>query len=319
LKILHFTDSHFSYYPPESRVDNYLESCLRKMDEIKKLAKKHDCSFITFSGDWFHLKSWIKNPYILTNKLIDCFQSIHIPIYGIIGDHDSLGKIEDAEERQPITTLAKATDIRLLSKGDVEDLGEGVYLTGCPKIGEYESDLTNYMPKRPDKAKVHISLSHGDLYKQPPVYSPVTLYSQLAGSTVDYLFNGHVHLDMGIETIGTCHIINRGSLTRGSLTNDNIKRTIKVVVLDTTSGKIDTIELKSPLPIEKIFDLEKHDKAVQAENEIDKLAQLIKQESGEIEINSLDGIKQLIKELKNVDPEVKYMCESLLDKSEALI
>lgn len=321
MKILHFTDPHFSAVAPASRIDNYQETCFRKLDEIKAIAEKEKADVILCSGDFFHLKSWMRNPYSLTNRLIDYFNSLPCETIGIFGDHDLPDRNADSLGRQPLSTLCKASKLRLLNKGEFARL-DNVWITGSPKTDNYEADITNYVPEPAPAGLTHIHMSHGDLYPNPPVYEPYTLYSRLAGSTVDFHFNGHIHDDMGqVNVNARTTIINRGSMTRGSLTESNINRKITVTLIDTehpftNKGGIKYFELKSALAPEKIFDLKKREECDKAEAEINRLGELIKAESQNVELSGPESIRHMVKELTSVKQPVKDKIFELLDRAE---
>lgn len=329
LKILHFTDPHFSAVAPASRIDDYQATCFRKLDEIRDIAKKEKVDIILCSGDFFHLKSWMRNPYSLTNRLIDYFNSLPCDTIGIFGDHDLPDRNADSLARQPLSTLCKASKLKLLNKGEVFNHWNQVIITGAPKTDNYEADITNYIPiidlsqelKAGDTFKgVHIHMSHGDLYPNPPVYEPYTLYSRLAGSTVDFHFNGHVHDDLGeIKVNSKTRIINRGSMTRGSLTESNINRKITVTLLDTDTKTLKYFPLKSALPPEKVFDLKKRAESEQAEAEINKLGELIRHESQNVELSGPESIRHMVKELNSIKEPVKTKIYELLDRAEEAV
>ncbi|VVB50689.1 3',5'-cyclic adenosine monophosphate phosphodiesterase CpdA [uncultured archaeon] len=326
MKILHFTDPHLSAVGPIARIDNYEETCFRKLDEIRDIAKAEGAELILCSGDFFHLKNWMRNPYSLVNKLIGYFKSLPCPVYGIIGDHDVPDRNESSVDRQPLGTLVSSGCLTLLSAGSMFNSWNKVWITGAPKTDNYEADIKNYMPDmtkhhdnliegRPFNG-VHIHMSHGDLYVKRPVYEPYTLYSQLVGSPVDFHFNGHVHDDLGEVKVGKTTIINRGSLTRGSLVESNLNRKVTITLLDTEKRALYYRELKSALPANKIFDLDKVRETKQAEAEINRLGELIKFESGNVELSGPESIRHLVRELKTIREPVRTMIFNLLDKAE---
>jgi DNA repair protein SbcD/Mre11 len=319
MKFIYFTDPHFSAQGPVSRTDDYMATTFNKLDEIKTIAKKEKVDFMAISGDFYNFKSWARNPYLLTNKLIDYFISLEFQVYGIFGDHDLMDRQEANLERQPLGTLAKAAKIRLLSKGEEVHIGEGVWVTGSPKTDDYESHIDNYVPKKIKDSKYHIHMVHGDLYLKKPVYEPWTSYDQLKSSSADVTLRGHIHRNDGIYEVGKTKIVGIGSLTRGTFSTDSINRRPSIAIINTDTKDIKVIELKSAPPTNKIFDLVKVEKEEKAEAEIDKLGDLIKQEASEIEINSLEGIKQLVKESKSIDKEVKEICYELLEKSQEYV
>lgn len=324
MKILYFSDPHLSAVAPISRIDNYLETCFRKLDEIRDIAVQEKVELILCGGDFFHLKSWMRNPYSLTNRLIDYFNSLPCDSYGIFGDHDLADRNEENLIKQPLSTVCKASKLKLLNKDRRFNFWNQVVVTGAPKTDNYEADLTNYTPKlevelkRGDTFKgVFVHLSHGDLWVKPPVYSPYTLYSQLKNSEVDFHFNGHIHDDLGeVRVNDKTIVINRGSLTRGALTESNINRKVMVTLLETDTKKLQYVELKSALPASKVFDLKKKEELEQAEKEINKLGELIKLESQNVELSGPESIRQMVKEMNSIKNKVKDKIFYLLDKAE---
>jgi DNA repair exonuclease SbcCD nuclease subunit len=294
-----------------------METCFLKLEEIKDIAKKEKCEGVLISGDFFHLKSWHKNPYLLTSRLIDYFDSLDVNIYGIYGDHDLSDRCEDNLDRQPLGMLKKLVNkFYLLRKDEPIFLGDGVRITGSSKTDNYEEDLTNYVPKKLDGAKCHIHLVHGDLYPSQPVYAPFTLYSQLKDSPADITLRGHIHRNDGIVQVGKTQIVGIGSLTRGTFNTDAINRRPSVAIIDTDTKKIKVIELKSAPNVKDIFDFEKKEAIEKAELEIDKLSLLIKQESTNQELMGPQAVFEEIKKLKSIAEDVRTVALQLLEKAQ---
>lgn len=320
MKILTVFDPHISHANPANRIDDYFQTCLRKLEEIKNISEKNNCQVVLFSGDMYHHKSWMKNPYAMTYALAELFKSFKVPVKTIYGNHDlSAGYDESSIERQPLGMLCMAANIELLRKDKEYWLDEETALTCTPFFADIDKHIESYKPKRVSKAKVHIHLTHGSLIPKKPIWDGYTLYKDVEGSKADWILNGHLHPNYGVVKVGETNIANCGSLTRATLSDDDLKRKPSVFLLDTKTNAHKIIELKSALPPEKCFNLDKIEKQEKAEIEIDKLGDLIKQEASEIEINSLDGIKQLVRDSKSIDNEVKNVCYELLDKSEEFV
>jgi hypothetical protein len=142
------------------------------------------------------------------------------------------------------------------------------------------------------------------------------LYSQLSGSHIDFHFNGHVHDDLGEVKVGKTIIINRGALSRGSLVESNLNRKVMVTLLDTEKKVLKYIELKSALPANKIFDLDRVKETRQAEIEMMKLGELIRHEAGSVELSGPESIRHLVRELKTISEPVRTTIFQLLDKAD---
>jgi DNA repair exonuclease SbcCD nuclease subunit len=299
-----------------------METCFLKLEEVREIYKREGCEKLLVGGDWFHLKSWIKNPYQLVNKAIDYFNlygpSKFAPIMGIYGDHDLNGRDVENLDRQPLGTLVKAVGIKLLNKGDGYMVGGDTWITGCPKVDSYESDVSNYMPAFNEEAKFQVHMVHGDLYPSRPVYDPYTLYSSLKDSPAHITLRGHIHRNDGIVQVGRTKIVGIGSMTRGTFNTDSINRRPGVAIIDTSTLDVKFVELKSAPNVEDIFDFAKKAEIEKAEVEIDKLSQLIKHESTNQELQGPEQVFEEVRKLK-VDEKVKSTALRLLEKAQEYV
>lgn len=315
MKLLFFFDSHLDSQGPISRIDNFEETCFSKFSEIKDIAKKNNCSYVLCSGDLLNRKG-PKVSHRLIARAADFFRNLGVPFLTISGNHDQVGGDPTTIMDQPLGVLSRAANFKILGKDSVEQLDEEVFLTATPYHAAIDTVLEDYLPKRPAKAKVHLHLTHGSLTNIKPIWTPYTLYSDLKECKADFLLNGHLHDMHKTETINNTTIINPGSLTRGSLIESNINRQVSIVILDTDKRKVEIVPLKSALPASQIFDLEKHAQLEKAEQEIERLGELIKKESGNIELNGIESIRQIVKELKSIDDKTKDCIQKLLDRAE---
>ncbi len=317
MKLMYFTDPHFASQGPISRKDDYMATVFNKLTEIRELMKKERCTALLVSGDWFHLKAANKTTYALVNSLVDYFKSLNTYIVGIYGDHDVPDRLESSVDNQPLGALVRGADIKLLSKGQVFDLGNGVFITGAPKTLDYESDISNYVPESAGSS-VHIHMVHGDLYPNRPVYDPWTPYSALSESPAHITLRGHIHRNDGVVQVGKTKIVGIGSLTRGTFNTDSINRRPSVAVITTETKDVKVIELKSAPKSEDIFDFEKREKEDKAEDAILALGQLIRSESQGIELNGPESIRHAVR-TASIDEKVKSTALDLLDRAEAVV
>jgi exonuclease SbcD len=318
LKLLFFFDPHTDSQAPASRIDNYEDTCFLKFEELSQIAKKEGCSYILCSGDFFNRKG-NRVSHKLIARSADFFSNISTPFLTISGNHDQFGGDPNTIWDQPLGVLARAANFKILQKEDVTQLDEDTFLTAAPYHAGIDVTPADYFPERPDKAKVHIHLSHGSLIPYKPIWAPYTLYSALKGCKADYVLNGHIHDAFPVETVGNTKIINPGSLTRGSLTEANINRPVSVVILDTATKEVKYVPLKSAMPADRIFDLVRYKELDQAERELDSLGALIKMEAGNVELSGPEGIRLLVKEMKSLKEPVRSKIFELLDRAEEAI
>jgi len=318
MKLLAFFDPHVDVRGPINRTDEFEETCFNKLEEVGAIAYKRGCSYILCSGDFFNRKGALV-PHRLIARSADCLKSFKVPFLTISGNHDQFGGDPETIMSQPLGVLSRAAGFKILGKTSVEQLDEDVFLTALPYYSGIDTHLEDYLPNRPEKAKIHIHLTHGSLMPKKPVWEPYTLYSQLVGCKADFVLNGHLHDGYPTEKVGNVTIVNPGSLTRGALTESNINRQVGVVLIDTDTKGVEFIPLKSALPASKCFNLEGNTETKLAEEAITMLGALIRHESGNVELSGPESIRHLVKELKTIKEPVRTKIFTLLDKAEESI
>ena len=82
-------------------------------------------------------------------------------------------------------------------------------------------------------------------------------YGELANLAPDVWCFGHWHKDQGVQQIGETRFINPGSLSRGALNEDDVKRTPKCVVMRFEKSGVVIEERKlKVVPAMEVFDIE---------------------------------------------------------------
>jgi DNA repair exonuclease SbcCD nuclease subunit len=301
-----FTDLHISDTPPTARTDDYLAAILSKLEQVKLIAQKLECSAVLCAGDVFHLKSPWKVSHSLTQIVIKVFKNFPCPIVILAGNHDLSANRVDSLPKQPLGTIfesgaahnvlesdfyAKDGDTNVLVRG--VPYSEAISLADLPKSnsGEFEILLLHWFA----------SEAGGDFFG-----SKMFSYKELGeSSSADVFVIGHDHRDGGISTLNISgrprHFINVGALSRGSLDEDNLKRDVKVGIISVTGEDcvIRQVKLKVQ-PVSKIFDLAAREKKSQdktvVENFISQLTTPISVDSPDL-INSTISAMNLSKEI----------------------
>ena len=120
VKILFVGDLHLSYRPPKSRIDDYFQSSLNKLDQIFEHAD--GCSYVIFLGDIFHLTGRDDNQVHFVNTLIRKFSSCRVPLYSIVGNHDIAKGSIDTLPDMPLFTLFRSGAVTRLESLDFMDV-----------------------------------------------------------------------------------------------------------------------------------------------------------------------------------------------------
>ena len=146
-------DLHLNDTNPRSRIDDYSEAILNKLQDIFNKAEANNIDSIFFLGDIFHKPSGLSTRYL--NKVIETFQKSPCPCYTIIGNHDiPFNRVEDVGNTS-LGILFKAGVLQHLTYS--KDFGK------CRIIGyDYNTDISHEQKDQDeiDNNKLTICISH---------------------------------------------------------------------------------------------------------------------------------------------------------------
>lgn len=269
-------DIHISDNPPRSRTDNFKESILDKLRQIALVCKKVSADAVLIAGDLYNLKNPARNSHALNQDLIRVFRTFGCPIYMIEGNHDITANSIDSLAEQPLGVLFADGTLQQLRHQIIEKNGLKVSLVGAP-YREIES-INDIVLEPKNDCIYQIGLLHlyaspksGMLFKER-IYG----YDEISKLSPDLFVIGHYHKDQGIVDEYGKIFINIGSLTRGSLSDEDINHQpqigyIKVSVDETSKNVfVDASPVKLRVkPPEEIFDLKKRDEEKKEKKEIE--------------------------------------------------
>ena len=113
MKYICTADLHFTHLRPKHRIDNYMETSLKKLQWIVLTANKYGATLL-IAGDIF---DGIKVPSLLVNKVIDILSKCKNGVLSVAGQHDMEYKSLDLEP-SPYYTLQKASVITHIGSKD---------------------------------------------------------------------------------------------------------------------------------------------------------------------------------------------------------
>ncbi len=267
MKLVCLNDVHLSHRGPQSRLDDWQEAIFAKLDQVSKVAKKVNARAVCIAGDVFHHKSRIAYATVFRLMLwaFDLRQH-RIDVLVIPGNHDEVHDRLDSVDTQPIGIMFGSGAFTNVSLKPVRyDGGPGdgsgdVTIVGLP----YPDAMTweNFQlaaDARLKECKAGRALLMAHCFATPEggTYfgQPIHPYGMFNDLPFDVFHFGHDHSDHGVAQMGTKHFINIGSISRGSLAMDDIKREPKIALVefaDTVTVK--QIKLKVT-PAAEIFDL----------------------------------------------------------------
>lgn len=271
IKFVYYTDIHTRQDNPPSRLGNYVDDTLDKVEQVMAIAKKEKCDFTYCGGDVFDAKRPYKTKHTLIVRLMRVFSKSGMTNYCVVGNHDisydNMGTLPD----QPLGVMFESG---ILVRVD----GNSIYTKGNLKLHldsydfDEEPDFDEIARKRA-KVEADVYTLGAHVYSCPKggsmFGSKLFSYEELAMTGHDIYLLGHYHVDNGIvdEAFNKPRqtFINPGSLTRGDHGDENLDRTPNcvVVTIEKKGGEVTwltkRIELKVK-PASEVFDLNRKEK-----------------------------------------------------------
>src|SRR5271157_1179336 len=103
--IITASDIHICDINPRARTDDFKETILEKIDQIRIACQKLKADAFIIAGDLFNLKNPNKNTHSLVRELIEVFKKFKCPVYMIPGNHDLMGNSLESLKDQPLGVL----------------------------------------------------------------------------------------------------------------------------------------------------------------------------------------------------------------------
>lgn len=266
-------DIHISDNGPRSRIDDFKETMLDKINQMGMVCKKLNADAAIIAGDLYNLKNPTKNSHNLNQELITEFNLFPCPIYMIEGNHDITANRLESIDDQPLGVLFADGTLIQLRHEIIEKDGIKISLVGVPYMENLDLS-TLHIPKKEDCISqicvmhLYAGMKPGMLYKER-LYG----YDELEIFSPDIFVLGHYHVDQGIYEYNGKYYVNIGSMSRGAISEEDIDHQpqigfIKISVEDNEpSYTLRSINLKAK-PASEVFDLIKKKQEQKEKEEI---------------------------------------------------
>lgn len=316
-KFLWRTDVHISDKTPGMRKDDWTQTVLGKLRQVYELGKIHQVHAILDGGDFFDIKSPAQNSHALIRAVAEQHHEYNIPVWANVGNHDCVYGDYSYLPQQPLGVLY-ATGVFNRLYDQYELVHEGVRIVGVPYHG-VKYDLERFKKIQRGSEKCLIVVAHllaspggGTMFEAEDVIK----YQDLSGvcPSADAFFFGHWHKDQGtIQLPSGQWVCNVGSLTRGSLNQDNFERTPKAVLIDyqDSTGLVLTEIPLQVTPSVEVFNVEKANRQDVRQAIIDTFADNLKSSLQSALSVDLEDVVRLLPE---VDPQVRERALFYLQK-----
>lgn len=279
LSLLWRTDVHYSDHTPRRRVDKWTDTVSAKLEEVGEIARRRGVHAVLDGGDFFDIKTPTRNSHSLVRRAIEIHKSYPCPVYANVGNHDCVYGDYKYLPQQPLGVLFESGVFRRLydeHEAVFERDGVKVRVVGIPYHG-VKYDYGRFDSIRRGDETYLVVVCH--LLASPTETTlfdseDVVLYSTLDKYPVDLWFFGHWHQDQGVTKLSRSQVVNIGSLTRGSLSQDNLTRSPSVCLAEFRREGISLEVIPiTHKPSSEIFDLEAKDLKEVREESLDHFAQ----------------------------------------------
>ena len=308
ITLLWRTDAHLADVPPESRTDNWTQTILGKVKQIGELARELKADAVLDGGDFFHNKSPSRNSHELVQMAASAHAAYPCPVWATIGNHDvKYGSAEFLSE-SPLGVLYETGVFQRLygaHEAVFERGGVKVRVVGIPYHGaHYDSNLFTTIVRGDEDWLVAVahclaSPQGGTLFESEDVLK----YADLANLAPDVWLFSHWHKDQGVQRIGSKTFVNTGSMSRGALRQDELKRLPVSVSLHFGNRMEVQIHPLQIQPSEEVFDLVSRARVESRENSMEALVDSIKatltqRREGSLleDIRGMSGVPDVVRE-----------------------
>jgi len=253
MKLLYIQDAHLKGKNSRNRLGNYFDDCLKKIDEVIKIAKDNKCSAILDGGDLF--ESY--NPsYSVLDALADRIDKAKIHVYSLFGNHClNIGHVNNTglSHLQKRSKWFKSLDKHFY----LDDTNENIIIKGFDYYYGIEDDIRNngLMVDGKDTAW-KIAITHATITEKKFFEEVSHITPDKIKTDANLVLIAHIHKPYK-KIVNNTTFLNIGCMCRDNI--DEAKVEPSVLLIDTDKRDYEIIKLKSAKKANEIFDLSKYE------------------------------------------------------------
>ena len=332
VQVITVGDPHVSDKAPVNATDSYTDDIIEMLVWIADEAKRREVDAVILLGDIFHHKAPSRNSHQLVQKMIDVvryYEKVGVPLWAIVGNHDLTSDRMDSLPSQPLGVLFKAGLRRL--EGWHPELP--VYGIGWRQDWTTNEDAPSEafeswraalgLENDGDPGVLEgpaLALTHAPVY--PPREAAEKLFELVpcggekglssAMGNQGYFNFGHIHSNHGTWEVDGVTYANFGALSRGSLVEYNLERSIQVALWNPEVG-FEAVDVPHK-PASEHFKIEKAEEVKAEKLSLDAFLQEVG--SSTLDVSSTGSVIQAIQTRPDVSPRVKKKAIEILESVE---
>ncbi len=323
MKLLFFTDTHIRSSNPKNRLDNFYESTLLKLEEIRNYANDNKVDFVLHGGDLFDRPDSAIKPTSEVGKILASF---NMPIYIVAGNHDIFGYNNFTINRTMLGLLDNFSILNIIPEEGIllKKNGLRVLVLGRDYSLDLDSNKDNYIVKKENlkyEADVIINIVHGFLTDKPFLETVNhVLVGEILDTEADITLAGHYHSGFETKYENGKYFANPGSMVRISNALSELKRRPKFIEINIEKDKINLkdIYLKSAKAGEEVLDRQKLKEGQFRRERLNIFSDSIDQNI-DLELIDLETIIDSIYKSENFDDNIKKEAMIRIDKAKEIV
>lgn len=321
MKVLLIGDIHLADRPPSSCTESYTEDLFGLLEQVSEVAKAEKVGAIVPLGDIFHIKMPSRNSHKLVREFIEWAQAAPCRVIGVTGNHDlSQDRLDSLWEGQPLGVVFKSGAVEF-HRGWVPDLGCPLYVVHWLQDWDAEESVADQAvaealkdwDTRYDGSVPALLVTHAPFYppgREPPYEKYSTEKFAAAMGNHGSVASGHIHEPHGEYVVDGVRFCNNGALSRGSLTEYNVSRSVGVTIWDSETGRFEFIPLKAK-PADQVFRIAEVTEKKTAQMKLDEFLASVGQTS--IAITTTDAVLNHVRSL-GLGKDIECIVEELLNE-----
>lgn len=311
---------------PASCTSSYTDDLFDLLYQANEVAREYRCLSIIQLGDLFHIKTPGRNSHQLIQRTMQWATEAPCPVYVVPGNHDLLNdRLESLQEGQPLGVLFSSGTVKK-AWGYLRIPNGILPIFGVPwqQFWDAEHSVADQAVKKAladfvPRDNPQLIVTHAPFFPEGsnPAYEHYSVdkfsrYVNPSGKSNVQVIYGHIHDFHGEYVVNGVRFANYGALSRGSLTESNLTRSVGVTIWDSVTGRFEFVPLQAK-PAEQVFRVKEIAEVRSTQVKLDEFLMSVGQ--SKIEVTTVESVMDKVRALK-LGKDFERVVEELLTSAE---